>query len=75
MLESRILEKLEVLPESLQVKVLKYIDALIEDSLLENREQSSNPKTSPKKYRVAGTMEGMIIMSDNFDESLEDLIY
>lgn len=73
MIKSSILEKLEVLPESLQVKVLKYIEALISDSLLENGEQSLKPQTSPKKYRVAGTMEGMIIMSDDFDEPLEDL--
>lgn len=73
MIKSSILEKLEVLPESLQVKVLKYIEALISDYSLENGEQSSKPKTSPKKYRVAGTMEGMIIMSDDFDEPLEDL--
>jgi hypothetical protein len=73
MIKSSILEKLEVLPESLQVKVLKYIEALISDSLLENGEQSLKTKTSPKKYRVAGTMEGMIIMSDDFDEPLEDL--
>ena len=46
MLESSILEKLEVLPESLQVKVLKYIDALSEDYLPENGEESSKPKTS-----------------------------
>lgn len=40
---------------------------------LENREQYSEVETSPKKYRVAGTMEGMIIMSDDFDDPLEDL--
>jgi Protein of unknown function (DUF2281) len=73
MIKSSILEKLEVLPESLQVKFLKYIEALISDSSLENGEQSLKTKTSPKKYRVAGTMEGMIIMSDDFDEPLEDL--
>lgn len=73
MIKSSILEKLEVLPESLQVKVLKYIDALISDYSLENGEESLKPKTSPKKYRVAGTMEVMIIMSDDFDEPLEDL--
>lgn len=80
-IQPAILEKLESLPESLQLKVLQYID-----SLIENREQymakghpAANPptptekETARKKYRVAGTMKGMIIMSDDFDEPLEDL--
>ncbi|MBC6477080.1 MAG: DUF2281 domain-containing protein [Hormoscilla sp. GM7CHS1pb] len=35
--------------------------------------QPTEQETPPKKYRVAGTMKGMIIMSDDFDEPLEDL--
>jgi hypothetical protein len=73
MRKSSILEKLAIIPESFQLKVLKYIEALIDDSFLENHQEASEVETSPKKYRVAGTMEGMIIMSDDFDEPLEDL--
>ncbi|MBC6474633.1 MAG: DUF2281 domain-containing protein [Hormoscilla sp. GM102CHS1] len=78
-IQPAILEKLESLPESIQLKVLQYID-----SLIENREQymakghpaanqPTEQETAPKKDRVAGTMKGMIIMSDDFDEPLEDL--
>ncbi|PSB21920.1 DUF2281 domain-containing protein [Phormidesmis priestleyi ULC007] len=68
MIQPVILEKLESLPESLQVKVLHYIDSLIEE-----QKQTSEQESDPKKYRVAGSMEGMIIVADDFDEPLEDL--
>lgn len=68
MIQPAILEKLETLPESLQLKVLDYID-----SLIENSEQSSEPEAVKKKYRVAGAMKGNIFMSDDFDEPLEEL--
>ncbi|NJN89322.1 MAG: DUF2281 domain-containing protein [Leptolyngbyaceae cyanobacterium RM2_2_4] len=63
-----ILKKLGSLPELLQLKVLHYIDSLIEE-----QNKASEQENVPKKYRVAGTMKGMIIMSDDFDEPLEDL--
>lgn len=68
MIQPAILEKLESLPEPLQLKVLHYID-----SLIEQQNKVSEQEDAPKKYRVAGTMKGMIIMSDDFDEPLEDL--
>ena len=68
MIQPAILEKLETLPESLQLKVLDYID-----SLIENREQFSEPEAVIKKHRVAGSMKGKIFMSDDFDEPLEEL--
>lgn len=81
MIQPAILEKLESLPESLQLKVLQYIDSLIanHEQYMPKRPQDANQptrseqETAPKKYRVAGTMKGMIIMSDDFDEPLEDL--
>jgi len=80
-IQPAILEKLESLPESLQLKVLQYIDSLIENHeqyMPKHPQDANQPKrseqeTAPKKYRVAGTMKGMIIMSDDFDEPLEDL--
>ncbi|UBF24111.1 DUF2281 domain-containing protein [Kovacikia minuta CCNUW1] len=68
MIQPAILKKLESLPEPLQLKVLHYIDSLIEE-----QDKTSKQENAPKKYRVAGTMKGMIIMSDDFDEPLEDL--
>ncbi|MGA9382637.1 MAG: DUF2281 domain-containing protein [Phormidium sp.] len=68
MIHPIILEKLEQLPESLQKNVLHYIEFL-----LEKHGKKSTEENTPKKYRVAGTMEGMIIMPDDFDEPLADL--
>ena len=48
--------------------MLHYIEFLIEKYA-----QKSTKEKPPKKRRVAGTMEGMIIMADDFDEPLEDL--
>jgi hypothetical protein len=67
MIQSAILEKLESLPEALQLKVLHYIDSLITEQI-----KISELEKTPKKYRVAGTMKGMIML-DDFDEPLEDL--
>ena len=70
MIQPVILEKLEELPESLQTEVLHYIEFLIE------KYAQKSPQEKPtKKRRVAGTMEGLIIMPlpDDFDEPLEDL--
>ncbi|MFS8119992.1 MAG: DUF2281 domain-containing protein [Microcoleus sp.] len=68
MIQPVILEKLEELPESFQTEVLHYIEFLIEKYA-----QKSPQKKQTKKRRIAGTMEGMIIMADDFDEPLEDL--
>ncbi|MEG4287253.1 DUF2281 domain-containing protein [Microcoleus sp. A006_D1] len=68
MIQPVILEKLEELPESFQTEVLHYIEFLIEKYA-----QKSIQEKPTKKRRVAGTMEGMIIMADDFDEPLEDL--
>lgn len=67
MIEPAILEKLEHLPQDLQQKVLHYIDTLMAE-----QDQALEPEIPSKKRRVAGTMKGMIQMSDDFDEPLED---
>lgn len=68
MIQPVILEKLEELPEALQAEVLHYIEFLIE-----KHAKSASQEKTPKKRRMAGTMEGMIIMAEDFDEPLEDL--
>lgn len=68
MIQPVILEKLEELPESFQTEVLHYIEFLIEKYA-----QKYTQEKPTKKRRIAGTMEGMIIMADDFDEPLEDL--
>ena len=68
MIQPKLLEKLERLSEKRQLQVLHYIDALIEA-----QNKTSEQEISPKKYRVAATMQGMITMSNDFDAPLEDL--
>lgn len=69
-IEAAILKNIENLPESVKYAVFLYTEFLNSQYSLQQTEQ---PKITPKKYRSAGLMEGMIIMSDDFDEPLEDL--
>jgi hypothetical protein len=81
MIQPAILEKLEALPESMQAEVLHYIEFLLEkhqkrrtNSLDQMREDLKRLSTEEAEKRYGyGSMSGQIIMSDNFDESLEEL--
>lgn len=68
MIQPIILEKLEELPDSLQIEVLHYIEFLLE-------KQTTRPiqEEAPKKRRLAGSMKGTFVLPlpDNFDEPLE----
>ena len=67
MIQQVILEKLAELPESLQTEVLHYIEFLIE-------KQAKNLSQEKQTKRGGlGIWKGKIWMSDDFDESLEDL--
>jgi Protein of unknown function (DUF2281) len=74
MVQPVILEKLEQLPEAMQMKVLHYIE-----SLLVRHDQGPKPaKNEPTQdnsevHLGYGSLEGQIWMSDDFDEPLEDL--
>jgi mRNA-degrading endonuclease RelE of RelBE toxin-antitoxin system len=70
MIQPKILEKLEKLPESLQTEVLHYIEFL-----LEKHTTPPIKEETPKKRRLAGTMKGMFVLPlpDDFDEPLEDM--
>jgi adenylosuccinate lyase len=81
MIQLAILEKLEVLPESMQAEVLHYIEFLLEkhqknkvNSLDKIREdlKSLSAEEAEKRYGY-GSMAGQIIMSEDFDEPLEEL--
>jgi len=69
MIQSAILEKLESLPESLQLKVLDYVDSLIKE-----REESKNAENIPKQYRFSGSMKGTFVLPlpEDFDAPLDD---
>lgn len=67
MIQPVILEKLAELPESLQTKVLHYIEFLIE------KQAKNSTQEKPTKRGGLGIWKGKIWMSDDFDEPLEDL--
>jgi hypothetical protein len=81
MAKSTILEKLDKLPQSMQTEVLHYIDFLLEMHLKSKKQnldglqqdlQVLSEEEAEKRYGY-GSMAGQIIMSDDFDEPLEEL--
>lgn len=66
MIQPVILEKLEVLPESLQTEVLHYIEFLME------KQGKNSAQDKPKKRGGLGIWKDKIWMSDDFDGSLDD---
>jgi Protein of unknown function (DUF2281) len=66
MMSSELLNTLENLPDPLQQEVLQYAEFLADKY---SRGQPAN--ILPAKRRQAGTMKGMIVMSDDFNESLD----
>jgi hypothetical protein len=68
MMSPELLSALEKLPEPLQKEVLHYAEFLAD-----KYSQDSAKNILPTKRRQAGTMKGMIVMSDDFDAPLEDL--
>ncbi|WP_338461894.1 DUF2281 domain-containing protein [Synechococcus elongatus IITB7] len=69
MVQPTILEKLEQLPESLQVEVLHYIEFLA-DRYSKEPIAADEPR---KKRGGLGILKGQIWMSDDFDKPLEEM--
>jgi Protein of unknown function (DUF2281) len=68
MMSPDLLNTLKKLPEPLQQEVLHYAE------FLADKYSRGQPENSlPTQRRQAGTMKGTIVMSDDFDEPLEDL--
>jgi len=74
MVQPVILEKLEALPESLQTEVLHYIEFLLEKHTKDTPTPQQELTEAGAEGRYGyGSMAGQIIMSDDFDEPLEEL--
>jgi hypothetical protein len=74
MIKPTILEKYEALPDFLKTEVDCYIDSLLE-KYVENKMpsgQAAVEEISENSYGY-GSLAGKIIMSDDFDEPLEEL--
>jgi hypothetical protein len=85
MTQAKILEKYEALPESLKTEVGHYIEFLLEKYVNptggtrpngkdenQHENQDENQQDLEKSHGY-GSWAGQIIMSDDFDEPLEDL--
>jgi len=63
MSETVLLEKIKSLPEDSKEELYEYLNKLV---------SKNGVKSKPKGKRGFGSMKGMIEMSDDFDEPLEE---
>ena len=68
MISPQLIATLDKLPSAIQTEILNYAEYLATKYT-----QTPLLETSPHKYRQAGTMKGMFVMTDDFDDPLEDL--
>ncbi len=74
MIQPTLLEKLEALPEHLQVEVLHYVEFLLEKKVNGKAIPiHESPKAQDENRYGYGSMAGQITMSDDFDKPLEEL--
>lgn len=75
-LDEELLKVFVSMSDSLKIEVLHYAEYLLNKEIGKQSDfpvAIENNDTPKKKYRKAGTMAGMIIMADDFDEPLEEL--
>jgi len=75
-LDAEVLRIISAMPETLKAEVLLYAEYLLEKKLnkcINSESPQNTEKDAPKKYRVAGTMKGAIVMADDFDEPIEEM--
>jgi len=70
-LNDQVLKIFAKLPDALKVEVLHYAEYLLNKEIKES--SIVNNDIHKKKYRQAGTMAGLIVMSDDFDEPLPEM--
>ncbi len=66
MIEQTLIQEIHTLPESLKQEVLDFVQFLKQKQNI----QTESPK--PHKKRKAGSAKGMFVMTEAFDEPLED---
>ena len=71
MVQPALLEKLEDLSEALQSEVLQYVELLLQSKRVAPPIQSIE-SVEPKPLHGYGSWEGKMIMSDDFDEPMEE---
>lgn len=73
-LDDEVLKIFAKMPDAIKIEVLHYAEYLLNKGI----EKSSgiviaSNDIPQKKYRQAGTMAGLIVMSDDFDEPLAEM--
>ena len=73
-LDDEVLKIFAKMPDALKIEVLHYAEYLLNKGTEKSPDVAiANNDIPKKKYRQAGTMAGLIVMSDNFDEPLAEM--
>lgn len=70
-LDDEVLRIFAKMSDALKIEVLHYAEYLLNKGT--EKSSIANNDIPKKKYRQAGTMAGMIVMSDDFDEPLAEM--
>ncbi len=66
MIEQTLIQEIHTLPESLKQEVLHFVQ------FLKQKQNGKIETEKPRKKRQAGSAKGMFVMTEAFDEPLED---
>lgn len=66
MIEQTLIKEIHTLPESLKQEVLHFVQ------FLKQKQNAESNTEKPRKKRKAGSAKGMFVMTEAFDEPLED---
>ncbi len=73
-LDDEVLKIFAKMPEAIKIEVLHYAEYLLNKGIEKSSDVAIAIDDIPKKkYRQAGTMAGLIVMSDDFDEPLAEM--
>ncbi|PZV11098.1 MAG: hypothetical protein DCF20_20240 [Pseudanabaena sp.] len=73
-LNDEVLKIFAKMPDALKIEVLHYAEYLLNKGIAKSSDVAIAGDDIPKKkYRQAGTMTGLILMSDDFDEPLAEM--
>jgi hypothetical protein len=70
-LNDEVLKIFAKMPDALKIEVLHYAEYLLNKGI--EKSPIASDDIPNKKYRQAGTMTGLIVMSDDFDEPLAEM--
>jgi len=73
-LDDEVLKIFAKMPDAIKIEVLHYAEYLLNKGIEKSSGIAIASNDIPqKKYRQAGTMAGLIVMSDDFDEPLAEM--